>query len=206
MILSIITINKNNKTGLQKTMESVFMQDFSDFEYIVIDGASTDGSVEYLKTANYKLQTINYKLVSEPDSGIYNAMNKGIKMANEQNLKVLSPNKAREFGQIWGILSGEVRRGRKKMREILQTMAELPANLDPRDYKHFIQTYNLENASIKEVIVANIINDARKGDFRAIKLFIELMGESSSQSTLIEQGILTKQEVSVKYRASKQEF
>ncbi len=90
MILSIITINKNNKTGLQKTMESVFMQDFSDFEYIVIDGASTDGSVEYLKTANYKLQTINYKLVSEPDSGIYNAMNKGIKMANGEYLLFLN--------------------------------------------------------------------------------------------------------------------
>ena len=90
MILSIITINKNNKTGLQKTMESVFMQDFSDFEYIVIDGASTDGSVEYLKTANYKRQTINYKLVSEPDSGIYNAMNKGIKMANGEYLLFLN--------------------------------------------------------------------------------------------------------------------
>ena len=63
MTLTIITINYNNASGLQKTMESVLSQTSQDFEYIVIDGASTDGSVDYLKTINYKLQTTNYKLV-----------------------------------------------------------------------------------------------------------------------------------------------
>mgnify|MGYP000034039969 FL=1 len=46
--LSIITINYNNLEGLQKTFESVFAQTFQDFEYIVIDGGSTDGSKEYI--------------------------------------------------------------------------------------------------------------------------------------------------------------
>ena len=87
--LTIITINYNNAPGLQKTMESVLTQTCKDFEYIVIDGASTDGSVEFLQT--FKLsnfQTLN--LISEPDSGIYNAMNKGIRMAKGEYLHFLN--------------------------------------------------------------------------------------------------------------------
>jgi len=75
--LSIITINRNNSDGLKRTIESVVCQTFRDFEYIVIDGASTDGSVEVIKQYEDK---ITY-WVSEPDSGIYNAMNKGIAKA-----------------------------------------------------------------------------------------------------------------------------
>jgi len=88
--LTIITINYNNATGLHKTIESVLSQTSQDFEYIIIDGASTDGSVDYLKTINYKLQTTNYKLVSEPDNGIYNAMNKGIRMAQGEYIHFLN--------------------------------------------------------------------------------------------------------------------
>jgi len=75
--LSIITINKNNAAGLEKTIESVIGQTSNDFEYIVIDGASSDGSVEVIQKYADK---INY-LVSEPDTGVYNAMNKGIRKA-----------------------------------------------------------------------------------------------------------------------------
>lgn len=75
--LSIITINLNNAIGLQKTIESVVKQTSQDFEYIVIDGGSTDGSVEVIKRYAAK---ITY-WISEPDNGIYNAMNKGIKLA-----------------------------------------------------------------------------------------------------------------------------
>jgi len=72
--LSIITINKNNAGGLEKTIQSVVCQTYTDLEYIVIDGASGDESVEIIKKYADK---INY-WVSEPDTGIYNAMNKGI--------------------------------------------------------------------------------------------------------------------------------
>lgn len=74
MKYSIITVNFNNKEGLRKTIESVIHQSFCDFEYIVIDGGSTDGSMDIIK--EYESH-INY-WVSEPDKGIYNAMNKGI--------------------------------------------------------------------------------------------------------------------------------
>ena len=76
--ISIVTINYNNKIGLNKTIESVVNQTYKNFEYIIIDGGSTDGDVEIIKT--YQNQ-INY-WVSEPDKGIYNAMNKGIKAAS----------------------------------------------------------------------------------------------------------------------------
>lgn len=77
MKLSVITINYNNRDGLKKTIESVVNQTYKDFEYIIIDGGSTDGSVEVLKEYSDK---IDY-WVSEPDKGIYNAMNKGIDIA-----------------------------------------------------------------------------------------------------------------------------
>jgi len=73
MIISIITINYNNVDGLAKTINSVSSQTNKNFEYIVIDGASTDGSVDVIKE---NAEIISY-WVSEKDTGIYNAMNKG---------------------------------------------------------------------------------------------------------------------------------
>ncbi len=74
MKLSIITINFNNKEGLQKTIDSVVTQSFKDFEWIVIDGGSADGSKELIERYSDRMAY----WVSEPDNGIYNAMNKGI--------------------------------------------------------------------------------------------------------------------------------
>ena len=74
MKLSIVTINLNNKAGLRKTIDSVIAQTCKDFEWIIIDGGSTDESKELIeKYADY----ISY-WVSEPDKGIFHAMNKGI--------------------------------------------------------------------------------------------------------------------------------
>ena len=74
-MISIITINLNNKDGLKRTIESVINQTkFDIIEYIIIDGGSTDGSVDLIKQYQDK---ISY-WVSEKDTGIYNAMNKGI--------------------------------------------------------------------------------------------------------------------------------
>lgn len=75
--ISIITINYNNCEGLRRTIESVVNQTCRDFEYIIIDGGSTDGSVDVIKRY---ADNIDY-WVSEPDKGIYNAMNKGVAVA-----------------------------------------------------------------------------------------------------------------------------
>ncbi len=74
MKVSIITINYNNATGLKRTIESVLYQTYKNIEYIVIDGGSTDASVEIIKQ---NASNINY-WVSEPDNGVYHAQNKGI--------------------------------------------------------------------------------------------------------------------------------
>jgi glycosyltransferase involved in cell wall biosynthesis len=84
--ISIITISYHNIAGLQRTVESVINQTWKEFEYIVIDGGSTDGSASYLESQTDK---ITY-WVSEPDTGIYNAMNKGIKVATGEYLLFLN--------------------------------------------------------------------------------------------------------------------
>ena len=87
MKISIITINWNNNEGLKRTLESVVSQTSREYEYIVVDGASTDGSVETIvRYANHSI----LRWVSEPDGGIYNAMNKGIRMATGEYVMMLN--------------------------------------------------------------------------------------------------------------------
>ena len=86
MRLSIITINYNNREGLADTIKSVEAQTVKDFEWIVVDGGSTDGSRELLEKHADSISN----WVSEPDSGIYNAMNKGIRMSEGEYLLFLN--------------------------------------------------------------------------------------------------------------------
>lgn len=84
--VSIITVNYNNCKGLKKTLDSIKSQTSKDFEWIVIDGGSTDGSKELLEQ---NTDIISY-WVSEKDKGIYHAMNKGIKVAKGDYLQFLN--------------------------------------------------------------------------------------------------------------------
>ena len=89
MKLSIITINYNNAEDLRKTLASVAAQTYRDIEHIIIDGGSTDGSVDIIReyentikrSVTINQSTIQVKWVSESDMGIYNAMNKGVEIA-----------------------------------------------------------------------------------------------------------------------------
>ncbi len=92
MKLSIITINRNNAEGLRKTMESVLAQAYRDFEYIVVDGASSDHSVEVIKElTNDRVNELkNFTWITEPDTGIYEAMNKGLKMCQGEYTLMLN--------------------------------------------------------------------------------------------------------------------
>lgn len=73
-MLSIITINYNNAAGLEKTIKSVISQTYVNYEYLIIDGKSKDNSQSIIEQYSDK---VDY-WISEPDRGIYNAMNKGI--------------------------------------------------------------------------------------------------------------------------------
>ena len=113
--LSIITINYNNAEGLRKTMESVFAQTSKEFEYIVVDGASTDGSVDMIRASASQAEGLTYTWVSEKDNGIYNAMNKGIEIAegrrvvNSFNRSELVEDKNKDFedGYVLMLNSGD---------------------------------------------------------------------------------------------------
>ncbi|QIP13898.1 glycosyltransferase [Spirosoma aureum] len=78
--ISIITINLNDKYGLEKTIKSVISQTFTNVEFILIDGGSVDGSQEVIRSFNHRIHC----WISELDRGIYHAMNKGIERATGQ--------------------------------------------------------------------------------------------------------------------------
>ena len=110
MQLSIITINYNNAEGLRKTLASVASQTYVEIEHIIIDGGSTDNSVEVIREYEASLASrlcgvpenarddlgcssplaSRLKWISEKDSGIYNAMNKGIRMATSEYIQILN--------------------------------------------------------------------------------------------------------------------
>lgn len=86
MKLSIITVNYNDAEGLERTIKSVISQTFNDYEFIIIDGGSSDDSVNVIKKyENY----IDY-WVSERDGGIYPGMNKGLRQAKGEYLNFMN--------------------------------------------------------------------------------------------------------------------
>ena len=105
--ISIITINYNNASGLEKTIRSVVEQTYNEYEYIIIDGASSDKSKEVIQ----EYQRYIDFWCSEKDSGIYNAMNKGIQKASGEYLLFLNSgdvlNNSAVLADIHGFLSGE---------------------------------------------------------------------------------------------------
>ena len=99
MKLTIITINRNNAAGLKKTLKSVEGQNCKDFEHVLVDGASTDGSVEVIRKYAESLgNRVNW--ISEPDKGIYNAMNKGIGMASGEYIQILNSGDCLVSGDV----------------------------------------------------------------------------------------------------------
>lgn len=107
MKLSIVTINYNNVEGLKRTLASVTAQTYRDIEHVIIDGGSTDGSVDAIKEYVQKVESQEsrvksandstdlffkhtIKWVSERDNGIYNAMNKGIRKATGAYIQILN--------------------------------------------------------------------------------------------------------------------
>lgn len=118
MKISIITINYNNLSGLIKTIESVINQCYLHFEFIVIDGGSTDGSKDYLISQN---ERITYWM-SEPDRGVYHAMNKGLEQTtgdfclflnsgdyfyDDNVLSNLYSQLDKNYGMIYGLIEWE---------------------------------------------------------------------------------------------------
>ena len=92
MQLSIITINYNDAEGLRKTLASVAAQTYAKIQHVVVDGNSSDTSKDIIIDYAENTKNHNHEIlwVSEPDKGIYNAMNKGIKMATGDYIQILN--------------------------------------------------------------------------------------------------------------------
>jgi glycosyltransferase involved in cell wall biosynthesis len=86
MKVSLITVSYNSAETITDTIESIHSQDYNDIEYIIVDGASKDNTVEIIKSFGAKID----KWISEPDKGIYDAMNKAVKMATGEVVGILN--------------------------------------------------------------------------------------------------------------------
>lgn len=86
MKISVITVCRNSEKTIERTLQSVGCQTCNDFEYIVIDGVSTDRTLDIIE----KYKNHITKFISEPDKGIYDAMNKGIRMAEGEYIIFLN--------------------------------------------------------------------------------------------------------------------
>ena len=78
--VSIITIVHNNRATMEDCVKNVLSQSYKEIEYIVVDGGSNDGTIDIIQAYRERIS----QWISEPDQGIYDAMNKGIKMATGQ--------------------------------------------------------------------------------------------------------------------------
>lgn len=156
MKISIITINYNDAQGLAKTLKSVASQVLSDkmlndgfsLEHIIVDGGSTDDSIEVIKeyasrNINDHQSAINFHLevkwVSEKDKGVYNAMNKGIKMASGEYIQILNAGDILASNEVLAKVRG-------KMEELRTTDASYP-----------------------EMIYGNMLVDGGEGNFAGSK-------------------------------------
>lgn len=92
MKISIITICFNSEAVIRKTIHSVLTQNYPDVEYFIIDGASSDRTVEIAQEykEKFKAKGYSYNITSEPDEGIYDAMNKGIRKAEGEIIGIIN--------------------------------------------------------------------------------------------------------------------
>jgi glycosyltransferase involved in cell wall biosynthesis len=134
--LSVITINLNNCDGLERTVLSVINQSYTNFEYLIIDGGSIDNSL--LVINKYKTDKIHY--ISEKDNGIYNAMNKAIRLAKGKYILFL--NSGDEYYSVHSLEVAVV--------SILNTKKEVPI---------YFFDYMLVSEAGKEIVsLCNITN------------------------------------------------
>lgn len=88
--ISVITICYNAEKEIERTMRSVLNQSFHDLEYVIVDGDSKDGTLRIINQVASDYPTRDVKIISEPDKGIYDAMNKGIHIASGEWLNMMN--------------------------------------------------------------------------------------------------------------------
>lgn len=121
--MTIITVTFNCVHTIQRTIDSVLAQDWPDLEYIIVDGLSTDGTLEII-TKNYNCHSSKIRFISEKDMGLYDAMNKGIKMAT---------------GNVIGIINGDDYYTKDSVKKAMELFRKYNCNIV---YSDLIYQYN----------------------------------------------------------------
>lgn len=103
VLVSIITVCYNSEKTIRKTIESVVNQTYKNIEYLIVDGGSKDTTIAIVKEFKEKYPFIKY--VSEPDNGIYDAMNKGIKMAKGEIIGMINSDDYYETDTVQNIVN-----------------------------------------------------------------------------------------------------
>ena len=136
MKISVITIVYNNVNTLRDTIESVLAQDYAELEYIIVDGQSTDGTVELVESYGSRIS----KFICEPDKGLYDAINKGIGLAS---------------GEVIGLLhSDDLFKCRDAISKIAKAFDENPVDSVYADL-HYVDQHNTQR----------IVRDWRSGEY-----------------------------------------
>ena len=106
MKFSIVTITYNAEKMLQRTLDSVRSQTYRDMEHLIVDGASTDGTLEMAREYEARAAGYEVRVVSEPDRGIYDAMNKGLRLAKGDYIVFMNAgdtfHNERTLERVWG--------------------------------------------------------------------------------------------------------
>jgi glycosyltransferase involved in cell wall biosynthesis len=105
MTFSIITVTYNAVQWIERSIQSIVSQTYPNIEYIIVDGGSTDSTVDIIKN-NSQLSTFNFQLISESDNGLYDAMNKGLKLATGDYVWFINAgDEIRSVNTIQGIVN-----------------------------------------------------------------------------------------------------
>ena len=104
MTISVITVTYNSSATIRDTFESVLKQDYSDYEYLVIDGGSKDLTVDIIKEFEPKFKG-RMKWISEKDNGMYDGINKGIRMATGDVVGIINSDDFYHKSGIFGIIN-----------------------------------------------------------------------------------------------------
>ena len=155
MKITIITVCMNSVNTIEKTIRRVIEQEYSDLEYIVIDGGSTDGTLEVLR----QYESYIDKWISEPDNGIYDAMNKGIELSTGEVIAFLNSDDWYEKDAI-KIVENAFMEGEFDctMGKAHDNQAEVIRNtgLINRDIAESIQTENDQFVAINAMVESNV--------------------------------------------------